>query len=43
MGQTDLPESILGQPIRFTENGDIEDATFFIFQVAEDGSYELVQ
>jgi branched-chain amino acid transport system substrate-binding protein len=43
MPETDLSESILGQPIRFTENGDIEDATFFIFQVAEDGSYELVQ
>jgi branched-chain amino acid transport system substrate-binding protein len=43
MPQTDMEESILGQPIRFTENGDIEDATFFIFQVGEDGSYELVQ
>jgi branched-chain amino acid transport system substrate-binding protein len=43
MPETSLPESILGQPITFTENGDIEDATFFIFQVAEDGSYELVQ
>jgi branched-chain amino acid transport system substrate-binding protein len=43
MPETNLSESILGQPITFTENGDIEDATFFIFQVAEDGSYELVQ
>jgi len=43
MPETNLEESILGQPITFTENGDIEDATFFIFQVAEDGSYELVQ
>jgi branched-chain amino acid transport system substrate-binding protein len=43
MPETNLSESILGQPIAFTENGDIEDATFFIFQVAEDGSYELVQ
>jgi branched-chain amino acid transport system substrate-binding protein len=43
MPDTDLSDSILGQPISFTENGDIEDATFFIFQVAEDGSYELVQ
>jgi branched-chain amino acid transport system substrate-binding protein len=43
MPETNLSESILGQPISFTENGDIEDATFFIFQVAEDGSYELVQ
>jgi branched-chain amino acid transport system substrate-binding protein len=43
MPETNLEESILGQPIRFTENGDIEDATFFIFQVGEDGSYELVE
>jgi branched-chain amino acid transport system substrate-binding protein len=43
MPETNLPESILGQPITFTETGDIEDATFFIFQVGEDGSYELVQ
>jgi branched-chain amino acid transport system substrate-binding protein len=40
---TDFSESILGQPIAFDENGDIQDATFFIFQVAADGSYELVQ
>jgi branched-chain amino acid transport system substrate-binding protein len=40
---TDMPESILGQPISFTEDGDIEGATFFIFQIADDGSYELVE
>jgi branched-chain amino acid transport system substrate-binding protein len=43
VGTTDFPESILGQPIAFDENGDIQDATFFIFQIAEDGSYELIQ
>jgi branched-chain amino acid transport system substrate-binding protein len=43
MDATDLPESILGQPIAFTENGDIQDATFFIFQVQDDGSYQLVE
>ena len=43
MDQTDLPESILGQPIAFTETGDIQDATFFIFQVQDDGSYQLVE
>jgi branched-chain amino acid transport system substrate-binding protein len=43
VGETNLEESILGQPITFTEAGDIEDATFFIFQIAADGSYELVQ
>jgi branched-chain amino acid transport system substrate-binding protein len=40
---TDMSESILGQPITFTEDGDVEGATFFIFQVADDGSYELVE
>jgi branched-chain amino acid transport system substrate-binding protein len=40
---TNLSESILGQPISFTEIGDIQDATFFIFQVQDDGSYQLVQ
>jgi len=43
MDGTDLAESILGQPISFTENGDINDATFFIFQVQDDGSYQLVE
>ncbi|MGH3023585.1 MAG: branched-chain amino acid ABC transporter substrate-binding protein [Gaiellaceae bacterium] len=43
MAETNLTESILGQPIAFDENGDIQDATFFIFQVGEDGSYELVE
>ncbi len=43
MDATDLSESILGQPISFTENGDINDATFFIFQVQDDGSYQLVE
>jgi branched-chain amino acid transport system substrate-binding protein len=40
---TNLSESILGQPISFTDIGDIQDATFFIFQVQDDGSYQLVQ
>jgi branched-chain amino acid transport system substrate-binding protein len=43
MGHTNLPESILGQPIAFTPDGDIQDATFFIFQVQDDGSYQLVE
>ena len=34
MPETNLEESILGQPIAFDEDGDIQDATFFIFQVA---------
>jgi branched-chain amino acid transport system substrate-binding protein len=43
MQQTNLPDSILGQPIAFTETGDIQDAVFFIFQVQDDGSYTLVE
>jgi branched-chain amino acid transport system substrate-binding protein len=41
--ETNLEETILGQPIVFDEKGDIQDAQFFIFQIAEDGSYELIQ
>ncbi len=38
----DQPESILGQPIKFAESGDVDGARFFIFQI-KDGSYELVK
>ena len=41
--ETNLEETILGQPIVFDEKGDIQDAQFFIFQIGEDGSYELIQ
>jgi branched-chain amino acid transport system substrate-binding protein len=40
--KTDLPESILGQPIKFDEKGDLIDAKFFLFKVGDDGKYELV-
>jgi branched-chain amino acid transport system substrate-binding protein len=40
--KTDLPESILGQPIKFDDKGDLIDAKFFLFKVGEDGKYELV-
>jgi branched-chain amino acid transport system substrate-binding protein len=43
LGQTDQGESILGQAIAFDDNGDIEDARFFIFQVKGKGDYELVE
>ncbi len=39
---TDQATSILGQPIRFTENGDVDGGRFFIFQI-KGGSYELVK
>jgi branched-chain amino acid transport system substrate-binding protein len=40
--QVNLPETLLGQPISFDENGDIKRAKFFIFQI-KDGQFELVQ
>jgi branched-chain amino acid transport system substrate-binding protein len=40
--KTDLSESILGQPIKFDEKGDLIDAKFFLFKVGDDGKYELV-
>jgi len=39
--RTDLPTSILGRPLRFTPEGDLRDARFFIFRV-EDGEFALV-
>lgn len=39
---TDLADSILGSPISFTEDGDLAEGTFFIFQIQEDGSKTLV-
>lgn len=39
---TSIDPSILGQPITFTENGDIKGAKFFIFQL-KDGKFELVE
>jgi branched-chain amino acid transport system substrate-binding protein len=40
--KTNLPESILGQPIKFDENGDLIGAKFFLFKVGDGGKYELV-
>ena len=41
--QTSTDESILGEGITFDENGDVEGARFFIFQVQGPGEYELVE
>jgi branched-chain amino acid transport system substrate-binding protein len=38
----EIPDSLLGQPIRFDENGDLVNAKFFIFRVKK-GNFELVQ
>ena len=35
---TDQPSSILGQPIAFSEDGDLLGGTFFFFEIQEDGT-----
>ncbi len=39
---TDQADSILGSPISFTEDGDLAEGQFFIFQIQEDGTKTLV-
>lgn len=39
---TDQADSIIGSPISFTEDGDLAEGQFFIFQIQEDGSKTLV-
>jgi branched-chain amino acid transport system substrate-binding protein len=41
--QVEIPDSLLGQPITFDENGDLNDAKFFIFTVKKGGKFELAQ
>ena len=40
IGETDQQDSILGDPIGFDENGDVEGARFYIFRVLGGGEYE---
>jgi branched-chain amino acid transport system substrate-binding protein len=40
--KVEIPDSVLGQPIKFDENGDLVNAKFFIFRVKK-GKFELVQ
>jgi branched-chain amino acid transport system substrate-binding protein len=40
IGETELEESILGGPLGFDENGDVEGAQFYIFRVLGGGEYE---
>lgn len=40
---TDQATSILGSPISFTEDGDLAEGRFFIFQIQEDGTKTLVE
>jgi len=39
---TDQADSILGSPISFTEDGDLVEGRFFIFEIQEDGTKTLV-
>jgi branched-chain amino acid transport system substrate-binding protein len=41
--KTDEPDSILGQPIKFTPQGDLENAKFFIFQISKGGYVQKAQ
>jgi branched-chain amino acid transport system substrate-binding protein len=43
IASTDQADSILGSPISFTEDGDLAEGRFFIFQIEEDGSKTLVE
>jgi branched-chain amino acid transport system substrate-binding protein len=42
MKKTNQPESILGQPIKFSPQGDLIGAKFFTFKLDEKGKYGLV-
>ncbi|MEK7275986.1 MAG: ABC transporter substrate-binding protein, partial [Chloroflexota bacterium] len=41
VAKTDMADSILGTPIKFDANGDVEGAQFYVFQVV-DGKFTLV-
>ncbi|HET7571278.1 MAG TPA: branched-chain amino acid ABC transporter substrate-binding protein [Gaiellaceae bacterium] len=43
LADTDLSSTLLGQPLRFTDNGDVQGAKFHIFKIQPDGSYKTVQ
>ncbi|MDH3538708.1 MAG: branched-chain amino acid ABC transporter substrate-binding protein [Acidimicrobiia bacterium] len=40
--KTDLAETILGSPVSFKANGDLEVGQFFLFQIQDDGSKTLL-
>lgn len=39
---TDEPTSILGQPIKFSSQGDMENSKWFLFKINSKGAYQLV-
>jgi branched-chain amino acid transport system substrate-binding protein len=43
IAQTDLSDTLLGQGLQFTQNGDVQGAKFHIFKIQPDGSYKTVQ
>jgi branched-chain amino acid transport system substrate-binding protein len=40
---TNFGQTLLGQPLQFTQNGDVQGAKFHIFKIQSDGSYKTVQ
>ena len=40
--QTDEPDSILGQPIKFDAHGDLTNGKFFLFKIDSAGKYQLI-
>jgi branched-chain amino acid transport system substrate-binding protein len=40
--KTNEPTSILGQPIKFTSNGDLVNGKFFLFKIDSAGKYNLI-
>jgi branched-chain amino acid transport system substrate-binding protein len=41
--RTDIPNSILGGPLTFKHNGEPADATFYVYKIQSNGSYQLVR
>jgi ABC-type branched-subunit amino acid transport system substrate-binding protein len=42
VANTDQANSILGSPISFTDEGDLVEGTFFLFEIQDDGTKSLV-
>jgi ABC-type branched-subunit amino acid transport system substrate-binding protein len=41
VAKTDIAQTILGTPMKFDANGDVEGAQFYIFEV-KDGKFSLI-
>ena len=42
LSKVTLKTTIFGTPVKFTANGDVAGAKFFIFKIQSDGSYKIV-